>query len=71
MVTSYFGHFRKHQHAAVLLAEKNSEVATTLFANADEAEIDRLARLVGPGAAGDNVGCNHGSCRGGLEELAT
>ena len=46
-------------------------MTTTLFANPDETEIGGLTRLIGPGAAGDNVGRHYGGCRGGLEELAT
>ncbi len=71
MVTSHLGYFCEPKHTAVLLAEEKPEVASTLFANAYEAEIDGLAWFIGPGAAGDDIGCDHSSCRGGLEELAT
>jgi hypothetical protein len=71
MVTPHFGHLCEPKHAAVLLSEEKPKVASALFANADETKVDRFARFIGPGLAGDYVGGNHGSCRGGLEEFAT
>ena len=71
MVTSYFGYFREPEHTTIFLPEEKSEVTSALFTNADKAKIDGLAWFIGPGAAGDDIGRDHGSCRGDLEELST